>query len=171
MTLFISSGFDSGNISVLKQDGGTFDLEIVKDNASDFYQWFHFRLTGAKGTPVTLRVLNAGGSAYPGGWEDYGVCVSDDRETWHRIPTSFADGVLTIELTPESDSLWFAYFAPYSMERHHDLVGWIASMPGVRHELLGQTLDGQDLDLLVIGEGPKQVWLYARQHPGDGRRA
>jgi murein tripeptide amidase MpaA len=53
------------------------------------------------------------------------------------------------------------------MERHHDLVAHIAAAPGVIHERLGATLDGQDLDLLTIGEGPKQVWLYARQHPGE----
>jgi hypothetical protein len=32
---------------------------------------------------------------------------------------------------------------------------------------LGVTLDGQPLDCLTLGEGPKQVWLYARQHPGE----
>ena len=167
MTAFISSGFDSGNIVVVRQDGTDFDLEIARDHASDFYQWFHFRLSGAKDVPTTLRILNAGGSAYPGGWEDYGVCVSDDRDRWVRVPTRFEGGVLIIDITPDTDSVYLAYFAPYSMERHHDLVAWIGSMPGVRHELLGQTLDGQDLDLLTIGEGPKQVWLYARQHPGE----
>ncbi|ATE63519.1 M14 family metallopeptidase [Rhizorhabdus dicambivorans] len=167
----ITSGFDSGNIAVLSENpvpGGTsFDLAIVKDHQSDFYQWFHFRLTGAKGTAVTLRITNAGGAAYPDGWKDYRACVSADRQDWRRVPTRYADGVLTISITPEADSVWLAYFAPYSMERHHDLVARIAATPGVTHERLGGTLDGQDLDLLVLGEGPKRVWLYARQHPGE----
>ena len=34
-------------------------------------------------------------------------------------------------LTPPSDSVWFAYFAPYTMERHHDLVASVAAHPGV----------------------------------------
>jgi len=167
MTARISADFDSGNITVLHQQGTHFDLEIRKDHLSDFYQWFHFRLTGARGAAVTLRIVNAGGSAYPGGWSNYGVCVSSDRQVWRRVPTHFADGVLTIALRPDADSLWLAYFAPYAMERHHDLVGRIAAAPGVTHANLGPTLDGQDLDLLSLGEGRRQVWFYARQHPGE----
>jgi hypothetical protein len=30
------------------------------------------------------------------------------------------DGVLTMRFTPPGDVVWIAYFAPYSMERHHD---------------------------------------------------
>ena len=166
-SISISSAFDSGNIAVLRQDGTAFDLAIVRDHQSDFYQWFHFRLAGAKGQAVTLRIGNAGGSAYPDGWKDYRACASHDRQDWYRVPTSYADGVLTIAVTPEADSVWLAYFAPYSMERHHDLVARIAAAPGVVHRRLGATLDGQDIDLLTIGDGPRQVWLYARQHPGE----
>ncbi|HET6941992.1 MAG TPA: M14-type cytosolic carboxypeptidase, partial [Sphingomicrobium sp.] len=49
MALTISSAFDAGNIRVVKQDGNTVDLEIVKDHMSDFYQWFYFRLAGGEG--------------------------------------------------------------------------------------------------------------------------
>jgi murein tripeptide amidase MpaA len=33
--------------------------------------------------------------------------------------------------------------------------------------VLGLTLDGRTIDCLDLGEGPKQVWFYARQHPGE----
>jgi len=167
MTAHISAAFDSGNIRVLKQDGDRFDLEIMHDHQSDFYQWFHFRLLGAKGRTVELRILNAAGSAYPLGWPGYKARWSEDREDWRLAETSYDGKILTICHTAESDSLWFAYFAPYSMERHHDLVAAIATLPGVTYESLGTTLDGQDIDCLHIGEGRLQVWLYARQHPGE----
>jgi murein tripeptide amidase MpaA len=97
--------------------------------------------------------------------------VSEDRQTWRRAPTSFdpksANGTLTIEVTPSVDQLWLAYFAPYSMERHHDLIARIAARPGVRADVLGHSLDGRAIDRLVVGDGPKTVWLYARQHPGE----
>ncbi len=167
MAIAVSAAFDSGNIRVVSAGSDSFDLEIAQDHASDFYQWFHFRLTGAADRPVTLRIVNAGGSAYPGGWADYAARVSEDRVHWRQAETTYADGVLTIRATPVTNSAWFAYFAPYSMERHHDLVARIASQPGVRHEVLGVTLDGQAIDSLHVGSGPKQVWLYARQHPGE----
>jgi murein tripeptide amidase MpaA len=167
MTIEISSAFDGGNIRVAARHSGGFDLEIAADNQSDFYQWFHFRLTGAAGREVVLRIINAGGAAYPGGWTDYRACLSVDRVEWRRTDTSFADGILTIPLRPETDSVWLAYFAPYSIERHHDLVARIAGRPGVGYASLGRTLDGQDIDYLRIGDGPRQVWLYARQHPGE----
>jgi len=168
MTITISSAFDAGNIRVLKQAGDSLDLEIVQDHLSDFYQWFHFRVAGAAGRAITLRIVNCEGAAYPHGWPDYRACVSFDREEWVRVEdTSYDAGVLTIRLTPPTDCIWLAYFAPYSMERHHDLVTALAQLPSVVYSSLGKSLDGQDIDCLTIGEGELRVWLYARQHPGE----
>jgi murein tripeptide amidase MpaA len=167
MTLSITSAFDGGNIRLVAAQGDRVDLEIRKDHQSDFYQWFYFRVTGAKGRPLELRIVNCAGSAYPHGWDGYRACLSYDRDTWERADTAYAGGTLTISVTPETDSLWVAYFAPYTMEMHHDLVAEVAAAPGVEYRSLGKTLDGQDLDYLRIGEGPLQVWLYARQHPGE----
>ncbi len=168
MTLNISSSFDAGNIRVISQEGQRADLEIVTDHMSDFYQWFYFRVSGAAGKQVTLRITNCAKAAYPDGWPDYKACLSLDREEWVRIEdTSYADGVLTMKFTAAQDPVWIAYFAPYSMERHHDLVTSVAAMSGVSYRSLGKSLDGQDIDCLTLGEGPLNVWLYARQHPGE----
>ncbi|WP_293941969.1 M14-type cytosolic carboxypeptidase [Sphingomonas sp.] len=168
MAISISSAFDAGNIRVSGIDGDTAMLEIVADHMSDFYQWFYFRVAGAGGREVTLNITNCGGSAYPNGWPDYRACLSIDREDWVRVDdTSYADGTLTIRFTPETDLVWVAYFAPYSMERHHDLISTVAALPGVEYRSLGQSLDGQDIDCLTIGEGELTVWLYGRQHPGE----
>jgi murein tripeptide amidase MpaA len=167
MTLSVSSAFDGGNIRLVAIEGNRIDLEIVKDHQSDFYQWFYFRVTGAGGRPLDLRILNCAGSAYPLGWNDYRACMSEDREEWRRIDTFYEGGVLTMSATPGTNSAWFAYFAPYTMERHHDLVAEAAAHPAVRYRSLGQSLDGQEMDCLDFGDGPLQVWLYARQHPGE----
>jgi murein tripeptide amidase MpaA len=167
MTLSVSSAFDGGNIRVVAIEGERIDLEIVKDNQSDFYQWFYFRVTGGAGRALEIRVLNCGGSAYPHGWDGYRAVMSCDREEWERVDSVYAGGVLTIRVTPGSNNVWFAYFAPYTMERHHDFVAAVADHPEVDYRSLGQTLDGQELDYLRIGRGPLSVWLYARQHPGE----
>jgi murein tripeptide amidase MpaA len=167
MTLSVSSAFDGGNIRAVAINGDVVDLEIVKDHQSDFYQWFYFRLTGGAGRDLSLRITNCAGAAYPDGWPDYRACVSQDREEWTRTGSSYADGVLTISVTPASDSVWVAYFPPYTMERHHDLVASVAAVPGVEYRSLGQTLDGRELDYFRLPGGKLQVWLYARQHPGE----
>jgi murein tripeptide amidase MpaA len=167
----IDAQFDSGNIEVLGIDGATARLGIPRDHMSEFRQWFHFRVVGAKGRELTLKIVNLATSAYPEGWPGYRACVSEDRDYWGRADTTYdkdADGgTLTITYTPASDIAWFAYFAPYSMERHHDLVAEAAASEGVSCRTLGTTLDGQAIDCLEMGDGETQVWLYARQHPGE----
>ncbi len=167
----IDTGFDSGNIEILSIDGAKATLALRKDHQSDFAQWFHFRVTGAGDRELELKITGLNASAYPQGWPGYNACVSEDRDFWGRAPSSFDkdedDGTLTIRYAPGTDVTWFAYFAPYSMERHHDLVAESAASEGVHYRRLGETLDGQPLDCLEMGTGEKQVWLYARQHPGE----
>lgn len=171
MPLHVSSNFDSGNIVCQSADDpADIRLEITKDHKSDFYMWFHFRLTGAKGTPVALKITNAKGAAYPKGWEGYQAVASTDRENWLRVPTTYDDGVLTIAHTPAADSVWYAYFAPYTMEQHASLIARAQQADGVSLEVLGETLDGQTMDLLRIGEpaqDKQNFWAIARQHPGE----
>jgi murein tripeptide amidase MpaA len=169
--ILIDAAFDSGNIEVLSVKGATARLAIRKDRDSDFYQWFHFRVAGCAGRELTLKITGLGGSAYPGGWPGYRAAVSEDRQFWGRADSSYDKaedgGTLTVRYTPAADLAWFAYFAPYSMERHHDLVAGAALADGVEHRVLGHSLEGQPIDCLELGEGGKQVWLYARQHPGE----
>lgn len=167
----IDANFDSGNIEVLSIEGNTARLALRKDNLSEFAQWFHFRVSGGAGEELTLKITGLNDSAYTGGWPDYDACVSEDREYWARAASSFDknedNGTLTIAYTPASNIAWFAYFAPYSMERHHDLVSEAAASEGVELLRLGTTLDGQPLDCLELGEGETQIWITARQHPGE----
>jgi murein tripeptide amidase MpaA len=167
----ITSAFDSGNIEVLSIAGTEARLAIRRDRDSDFFQWFHFRVSGARGRELTLRITGLGQSAYPQGWAGYNAAVSEDRRYWGRAASQWDEsrdgGTLTVKYRPSGDLAWFAYFAPYSMERHHDLIARMAGMGGVEYRCLGTTLDGQPIDCLEMGTGPVQVWLYARQHPGE----
>jgi len=170
-TIAIDAAFDSGNIEVLAIDGSSARLALTKDRNSEFAQWFHFRVYAPAGEEIVLKITGLNHSAFTGGWPDYDACVSEDREYWTRAASRFDgdedQGTLTIRYTPASNICWFAYFAPYSMERHHDLVSEAAASEGVDLVRLGETLDGQPLDMLEMGEGETQVWLYARQHPGE----
>lgn len=167
MTISINAAFDSGNIVVDSIDGTRARLSIRKDRESDFFQWFHFRVACAVGDELELAIAGLGDSAYPDGWPGYAACASYDRENWFRLDTGYDAGTLTINHSAEGQILWIAYFAPYSMERHHDLVASVAECDGVSYRCLGTSLEGQSIDCLEMGTGPVQVWLYARQHPGE----
>lgn len=167
----ITAAFDSGNIEVLSIDGAAARLAIRKDRKSDFFQWFHFRVSGCRGRALELAITGLNAAAYPGGWPGYRAAVSEDRHYWRRAETAWdstaGGGTLTIRHRPTGDLAWFAYFAPYSMERHHDLIAEAAMADGVDYRCLGHSLEGQPIDCLEMGEGAKQVWLIARQHPGE----
>jgi murein tripeptide amidase MpaA len=174
----ISSGFDAGAIEVLGQtetaEGVVVDLAIRADDttdaACDFRQWFHFRVQGLRGERARLRLTNAAACTYPGGWEGYQAVASHDRVHWSRVPTRHADGVLEISHDGEHESTWYAYFEPYSWERHMALVGRAACEADVTIEDLGPTVDGRDLDLIRVGPlepGRPRIWVIARQHPGE----
>ncbi len=167
----ISSQFDSGNVIVTDaSDPADARLEIATDQGSHFYQWFHFRVTGAAGVPCRFVLTNAAGAAYPGGWDGYRARISSDRETWLETETRYEDGALIIEAKPDADSVWLAYFAPYSMARHDALIAACQHSDRARLDVIGQTLDGRDMDRLTIGEagpGKTTIWVTARQHPGE----
>ena len=173
----ISSQFDSGAIEVSAIDSGTdvarIDLRIRRDSHQDFTQWFHFRLQGARGRRCALRFVNAGACTYPDGWVDYAAVASYDRADWFRVPTTYRDGVLSVDFTCERDSIWFAYFEPYGWDRHLSLIGRASSSPRVRIVGLGSTHDGRDIDCVDVveasgaGSAKRHVWVIARQHPGE----
>ena len=169
--MHITANFDSGNIEVISANNADdIRLAIRKDHQSDFYQWFHFKLFAEAGEEHVMTIENASGSAYPDGWKGYQALASYDRETWFRVPTEYNGKELTIRHTPEQESVYYAYFIPYSYERHQVLIQSAQQSIDCYHELLGETIDGRELNLLVIGEPDESkntIWVTARQHPGE----
>jgi murein tripeptide amidase MpaA len=174
LTPTISSAFDSGAIEVVSDgnvpSSGDITLRIRKDSHADFRQWFHFRLSGGRELPCSIRFENAGACTYPEGWKDYRVVASYDRAHWFRVPTRYDGTVMTVEHTPERNAVWYAYFEPYSLERHQALIGRASDSPLVRTERLGASVEGRDMDLITVGRrngARKAIWIIARQHPGE----
>lgn len=173
--MHITANFDAGNIEIINLgDKKDIQLAIRPDVGDEFFQWFNFRLSGEVGEEYVLNIMNAGEASYLEGWDDYQAVASYDREYWFRLPTTYKDGKLTIVAELECDTIQIAYFAPYSYERHQDLLAAVQTHPLVTLEHLGETLDKRDLTLVKIGEGnsrseanKRNIWITARQHPGE----
>lgn len=167
----INSNFDGGNIQCLEcKDPSNIKLSIRKDNQSDFYQWFYFRVSNIKSQTCRYIITNAVDTAYPAGWQDYKAVASYDRQHWFRVNSEYQDGQLIITHTSTHSHIYFAYFAPYSMERHADLISMAQQNDRCQNLVLGQSIDGQDIDCLQFGEAgnnKKKLWMIARQHPGE----
>jgi murein tripeptide amidase MpaA len=72
-----------------------------------------------------MHIINAGQSSYPEAWQGYKACASYDLQHWFRVQSTSYDpqtGALTISHTPEHSCVRYAYFAPYSLERHAALI-------------------------------------------------
>ena len=169
--MHISANFDAGNIEVINaEDQTNIQLAIRPDVGGEFFQWFNFRLSGEVGEQYVLNIMNAGKASYLAGWEDYQAVASYDREYWFRLPTSYKEGKLTITAELACESIQIAYFAPYSYERHQDLLAAVQVHPLACLEHLGETLDKRDLTLVKVGDGDskkRSIWITARQHPGE----
>jgi len=176
MSVSVNANFDAGNIELVSIDEtNTVRLNIRNDNQSDFLQWFYFRVTGVRDIACKFAIENASQTTYPDGWENYHVATSHDLKNWYRTPSSYDKQVLSWSVTPKHDVIYFAYFAPYSLDRLNTFIANCAIKPAVRMHSLGKTLDGRDLDYLQVGAlepNPNQskraqIWCVARQHPGE----
>ncbi len=170
MPIEIGSAFDSGAIEVVSVRGSLAELNIRHDvradgSRSEFLQWFHLRVSGVETTGATLRVLNAGATTYPDGWRDYRAVGSVNRRAWLRLPTRFDGNVMAVDVPPGPPT-YVAYFEPYSWDRHLDLLADCVAR-GARQRRLGGSVQGRDLDEVIVGEGERAVWIIARQHPGE----
>ncbi|MEO1252469.1 MAG: M14-type cytosolic carboxypeptidase [Pseudomonadota bacterium] len=164
----VTSDFDNGNIRVIDAaDPAAIRLEIAPDGEAAFHQWFYYRVAGAKGRDLVMNIENAGKSSYVGGWKGYNAVASYDGETWFRIDTGYADGVLTMRHRPEQDEIAYAYFAAYPAARVDAFAEEMRKTGRFGYENLGESLDGQALHYFQVGEGPLNFWVIARQHPGE----
>ena len=172
MSVKISCNFDSGSIEVVSaQAPDAIRLRLRADNASDFYQWFHFRVHDAAGVALRMVFENAAGAAFPDGWPGYRAVASYDRRHWFRVyDTHYENGELIVSHTPERNNIYYAYFEPYSHERHLDLLGQAEMSPFAQVCSLGSTVEGREVDMVQVGRpAPERapVWIIARQHPGE----
>ncbi|WP_339542436.1 M14 family metallopeptidase [Pseudomonas sp. JAI120] len=168
----ISTDFDSGNIQVLDaSDAYNLLLAIQPDTRSHHYQWFHFKAEGMHvGHTHNFRLSNAGGSSYKHAWSGYNAVASYDHVNWFRVPTRFDGEILHISLETSEKHAWLAYFEPYSRERHDWLIDQALKYAGTQLLATGKSVEGRDIQLLRRGkggEGRRNIWIIAQQHPGE----
>ena len=152
-------------------------------------QHFFFRSTLHPSSPeiqsITKDVIrvqyvleNAGEASYAKAFNGYQTFFTTgspfDDGSWGRVKSTSYDeekGWLIwnheINASNPGHTAYFAYFPPYSYERHLILISRCTSSADCHVHSLGQTLSNREIDCLTIGTGPKTCWIIHRQHPGE----
>ncbi len=163
---------DSGNIEVILLEEFRATLEIRKDTNSDFFQWYHFRAEDLiAGKEYEFVIENAGKSSYPDGWKIHNAPYSENGSDWKRLKSNFNEktGAFSFKISPQGNSAEFAYFEPYSLTRHAQMIDRAKGSSLLFQHSIGKSAQNRDLDLLHFSAGSdrKKLWIIARQHPGE----
>ena len=164
--MIISSNFCGGNITLQSVNQTTAQLQIKPDTQSHFFQWFYFKAEAKVGDNLLFHITNAKEASYQNGWKNYSARASHDGSKWFTVNTTFENGILKIQHVAKHTQTFVAYFAPFSMARHNALIER-SRLNGAHHIVLGQSINGANLDKLTIGKGRIPIWVIARQHPGE----
>jgi len=190
----ISEAYDGGNGQLLKTEVDnngetTVFVNIRKDPYTELeeknhFQYFSFRSTvGLVTEPKTVKYVlaNAGEASYAHAWEDSTTFIStnpSDPLSWTRkLDTTYdsTSGELSWTHTHnQNETVYFAYFPPYSHERHNNLIAKVSAAAAsptpttdISIESLGQTLDKREMECIKVGKGKSICWIIHRQHPGE----
>lgn len=168
--IIVNSKFDGGSIIPVDiSNPEKLNFKIRNDTNSHFAQWFYFQISNVLNTKLNITFSELSKTAYPDGWKDYNICASYDNEYWFRLATDYDGDNLTFQITPGVNTIYLAYFEPYSYAQHMGLIGYANQSELVKHEIVGQTHEGRNMDLLIVGnpENTNKIWITARQHPGE----
>ncbi|MEW6992514.1 M14-type cytosolic carboxypeptidase [Colwelliaceae bacterium 6441] len=167
----INSEFCGGAIEVLEAcRADNIQLNITKDNQSCTRQWFYFSVETNQPEAHYIDIKNAGNVTFAKAWQGYKVFASYDNKHWFTLPTQFDGQSLTFGHESTSTIAYYAYFVPYSLERQASLEAELVNHSDINIETITTTANGNSINLLSIGEispDKKNVWIIARQHPGE----
>ncbi len=172
MSIIVNHKFDGGSIEIIDiKNPKNLQFKIRQDTNSAFAQWFYFQLNNVLDKDLTINIGDLSKTAYIDGWKNYSICASYDNQYWFRIKTKIVADKLVFNIKPDFNSIYFAYFEPYSLIRHQNLIAEVNASGMATHQILGCTHEGRAIDLLTFGDvadsSKKRIWFIARQHPGE----
>jgi hypothetical protein len=153
----------------------TYSFEIEPDTNSGDRQWFMFDVGAASGETLTFHLLNTDTTNVPGHWDDARpVYSTDGGVTFALSPGATSESGTTYIFTHtfSSDPERIAFHYPFTLTDHQAKVAVWAVSPEVTHLVIGQSVQGRDIDLLRITDpapssGKRGFWIVGRQHAAE----
>ena len=168
----ISTNFESGNINHIKNVQRKKDVLVVleienepypKNTKRKYQNWFYFKSNDVQRKSMTYTIQNI--NVFGNDWKGFNVCYSYDNKNWKRIKTSFSkkNKTLTWKHTSTKKNVYFAYYPPYTTVMKQKMMMKYKNKKGVKAKTLGKS----KVDALILGNGPLNIFIVARQHPGE----
>ncbi len=147
-------------------DDGALDVEIEPDPLTGTRQWFHFRAQAPDGAPI--RLVDAGKSSFPHGWDMANVWARAPGKPWYAIQPEYADGVLTFPHASEEVMTIYALFPPYPLNRLAGIAERVRASPD--GDVVAADSALRRAPRLSLGDpdpSARQVWIVCGQHGGE----
>ena len=127
-------------------------------------RWFHFRIDGVRGSMVFIKIPNT---------EMQQPFYSYDGVNYMRFGRAENLFPNTVDAVFERDTVYVAYFAPYTHARHEqDMARW-SRLPFADRETIGFSGNGAPVDMLTVTDPSvpdsvkRKVWIHARVHTSE----
>jgi len=182
-----STAFEGGSIGrIEKVNEATFRVHVLgqqdERGRNRAATWYCFRMDHVQGRELTITLTDfvAEYNDVPGSCpmnEKIRPAMSEDGQNWIHAEDMTWDNEkkeATVRLKPQRDSVWLATQAMYPHSRFVALVEELKSLPHVRVEAIGKSVQGRDLILITVTDfterdaDKKTLWLQARQHAWEG---
>jgi len=182
-----STAFEGGSIGrIEKVNEATFRVHVLgqqdERGRNRAATWYCFRMDHVQGRELTITLTDFVGeyNDVPGSCpmnEKIRPAMSEDGQNWNHAEDMTWDNEkkeATVRLKPQRDSVWLATQAMYPHSRFVALVEELKSLPHVRVEAIGKSVQGRDLILITVTDfterdaDKKTLWLQARQHAWEG---
>lgn len=127
-------------------------------------RWYHFLITGAKDKELYMNILNSDARR---------PMYSYDGKEYLRLTQEEAPDGRRLRITPQKDSIYIAYFTPYTFTYLRERIAKWAESPDVKLENIGSTAQGRPMYFLTITDPSypdslkKRVYMHGRVHTSE----
>lgn len=182
-----STQFESGSAKGLhRRDDGAIGFRISEEPGGDERLWFYFKIQ-FDGKEQPEFVVENSEEAHQRGrrWKITKPIFSVDGKNWiragktiypilPRLTKWFAKPVFRFKAPLSADTLWVAYFHPYTNEQLGLFLKNIQRFPEVNVSSIGKTAESRDILKVDISRArlhrkseDRIIWVMCREHPGE----
>ncbi|MDP1993787.1 MAG: M14-type cytosolic carboxypeptidase, partial [Ignavibacteria bacterium] len=164
------ANFESGNLKSIQidttqhyssSDSLSYKVTTYEDIGG---RWFYFRISGVQNKFIKVKVSNS---------DVKRAVYSYDNKTFDRFTASESPAMNTFQKTYEHDTVYVAYYIPYTLTYLRGRIKQWSVSPYVKVDTLGYTLRNLPIHELTVTDpafpdsSKYHVWVHARTHPSE----